>query len=61
MATLSIEPDETFTVDLTDPVNAEIEDAQAEGEILNDDSYWWFYLPLISNSQTLTSCTLPHL
>ena len=32
------EPDETFVVNLTDPVNATIADAQAVGTIVNDDS-----------------------
>ena len=33
-----VEPDETFTVDLTNPVNATISDAQGLGTIQNDDT-----------------------
>jgi Ca2+-binding RTX toxin-like protein len=34
---VTIEPDETFFVDLSNPVNATIADPQGEGTILNDD------------------------
>ena len=34
---VTIEPDETFLVDLSNPVNATIADPQGEGTILNDD------------------------
>jgi predicted outer membrane repeat protein len=39
------EPDETFFVNLSQPVNAEIADSQGQGTILNDDSLLLLYLP----------------
>ena len=42
---ITVELDETFTIDLSNAVNAEIDDAQAEGFIWNDDSYKYVYLP----------------
>ena len=35
---VAVEPDETFTVDLTNAVGASIADAQGEGTIQNDDA-----------------------
>jgi len=41
------EADEVFLVNLADPINAHLDDAQGRGVILDDDDQFYIYLPLV--------------
>jgi len=59
LSDLNAEHDETFLVDLSNPVNATLADAQGQGMILNDDPWTWYVATTGSDAADCISLVTP--